>query len=67
MLVGWVLRQLLAEAERIARDPAVIRDELARLEAELSAGRISEEEFDQREDELLDRMEETRRYTDGTH
>ncbi len=67
MFIGWVLRQLCAEAERIACDPAVLRDELARLEAELSAGRISEEEFDRREDELLDRMEEMRRYAGGEH
>ena len=36
---------------------ATIRAELARLEQQLEAGEIDEEEFDRREDELLDRLE----------
>jgi hypothetical protein len=54
---GWVIGQVLREAERIYYDPATVRAELARLEEQLEAGEISEEEFDQREDELLDRLE----------
>ena len=54
---GWVIGQVLREAERIYYDPATVRAELARLEEQLEAGEISEEEFDRREDELLDRLE----------
>ncbi|MBT2387021.1 gas vesicle protein GvpG [Streptomyces sp. ISL-11] len=61
--VGWVLRQVLAEAERLYYDPATVRYELKELEARLTAGLIDEEEFDRREDALLDRLEEARRWT----
>ncbi|MFF0199694.1 gas vesicle protein GvpG [Streptomyces sp. NPDC005017] len=54
---AWVIRQVLSEAERIYYDPAAIRAELARLEEQLEAGEIDEDEFDRREDELLDRLE----------
>lgn len=54
---GWVLRQVVAEAERIYYDPATVRAELSRLEEQLEDGAITEEEFDRMEDELLDRME----------
>ncbi|MFI6012408.1 gas vesicle protein GvpG [Streptomyces sp. NPDC051243] len=54
---AWVIEQVLREAERLYYDPAAVRAELARLEEELTAGEISEEEFDRREDELLDRLE----------
>ena len=49
--------QVLHEAERIYYDPATVRAELARLEEQLLAGEIDEEEFDRQEDELLDRLE----------
>lgn len=54
---AWVIRQVMREAERIYYDPATIRAELASLEEQLEAGEIDEEEFDRREDELLDRLE----------
>ncbi|MGW2747303.1 gas vesicle protein GvpG [Streptomyces sp. NPDC001450] len=54
---AWVIGQVLREAERIYYDPATVRAELARLEEQLEAGEITEEEFDRREDELLDRLE----------
>lgn len=53
----WVINQLVAEAERQYYDPAVVRAELGLLERRLEAGEIDEEEFDRREDELLDRLE----------
>ncbi|KNB52283.1 gas vesicle protein GvpG [Streptomyces caatingaensis] len=61
LFVGWVLRRLLAEAERIFYDPAAVQAELRALEEELAAGRLDGEEFDRREDALLDRLEEARR------
>ncbi|AYN38534.1 gas vesicle protein [Streptomyces dangxiongensis] len=63
---AWAVRQVLQEAERIYYDPATVRAELARLEEQLEAGEITEEEFDQREDELLDRLETTVRSGDTT-
>ncbi|MFF4801139.1 gas vesicle protein GvpG [Streptomyces sp. NPDC001351] len=54
---GWVIGQVLHEAERIYYDPATVRAELARLEERLEAGEIDEEEFDRQEDELLDRLD----------
>ncbi|MET9415599.1 gas vesicle protein GvpG [Streptomyces klenkii] len=59
--VGWVLRRVVAEAERLYYDPAVVGRELKALEEQLIAGLIGEEEFDRREDALLDRLAETRR------
>jgi len=63
---GWVMGQVLKEAERIYYDPSTIRAELARLEEQLDAGEITEEEFDRQEDELLDRMEIATRRSAGT-
>lgn len=54
---AWVIGQVVQEAERIYYDPATVRSELAQLEEQLEAGEIDEEEFDRREDELLDRLE----------
>ncbi|HEX5565376.1 MAG TPA: gas vesicle protein GvpG [Streptomyces sp.] len=53
---GWVLRQVVAEAERQYRDPSAIQRELHDLARQLDEGLIDEEEFDRREDELLDRL-----------
>lgn len=67
---AWVIRQVLEEAERLYYDPATVRTELAALEEQLTTGEIDEEEFDRREDELLDRLEialaRTARASDGT-
>ncbi|MEU8844947.1 gas vesicle protein GvpG [Streptomyces sp. Marseille-Q5077] len=54
---AWVIGQVLNEAERLYYDPATVRAELAALEEQLTSGEIDEEEFDRREDELLDRLE----------
>jgi hypothetical protein len=59
---AWVIGQVLDEAERIYYDPATVRSELARLEDLLESGEIDEEEFDRREDELLDRLEHEAEY-----
>jgi len=54
---GWVLRQVVAEAERQYYDPSAIQRELLDLSRQLDEGLIDEEEFDRREDELLDRLQ----------
>ncbi|SED41458.1 Gas vesicle protein G [Streptomyces sp. 2224.1] len=53
----WVLDQVLLTAEREYYDPEPVREELAVLEQQLLDGSITSEEFDSREDELLDRLE----------
>ncbi|MFH8573506.1 gas vesicle protein GvpG [Streptomyces sp. NPDC017993] len=53
----WVLDQVLLTAEREYYDPEPVRAQLADLEQQLLSGRIGDEEFDRREDELLDRLE----------
>lgn len=63
---AWAIGLVLHEAERIYYDPAAVRAELARLEERLEAGEITEEEFDRREDELLDRLEIAMRSGDST-
>ncbi|MEU0088565.1 gas vesicle protein GvpG [Streptomyces sp. NPDC006274] len=53
---SWVLRQVVAEAERQYYDPAVVHRELAELVERFEAGEMDETEFDRREDELLARL-----------
>jgi hypothetical protein len=63
----WVLRQVVAEAERRYYDPGEVLQELSALAARLDAGEIDQDEFDRREDELLGRLEQTPvRYLDDT-
>ncbi|WP_328321494.1 gas vesicle protein GvpG [Streptomyces sp. NBC_00388] len=54
---AWVIDQVLVTAEQEYYDPEPVRQQLADLEKELLSGRIGDDEFDRREDELLDRLE----------
>ncbi|PWI42933.1 gas vesicle protein GvpG [Streptomyces sp. ICBB 8177] len=54
---AWVIQQVVRTAEAECYDPAPVRAQLAALEQDLLDGNIDEEEFDRREDELLDRLE----------
>jgi hypothetical protein len=58
----WVLDQVVQAAEREHYDPGPVRTQLAELERELLSGDIDEEEFDRREDELLDWLAECETY-----
>jgi hypothetical protein len=58
--VAWIGEQVALEAERERSDEARVRRELAQLEVELEFGRISEQEFEEREDALLERLERAR-------
>lgn len=53
----WVLDQVLLTAEREYYDPEPVRQELRELERQLLDESITPEEFDRREDDLLDRLE----------
>ncbi|MFG3350258.1 gas vesicle protein GvpG [Streptomyces sp. NPDC048018] len=61
----WVVDQVLTAAEREYYDPAAVLQELKNLEARLTSGEIDEDEYDRREDELLDRLEEIERFRQG--
>jgi len=54
--LGWVVGQVVDEAEAQYRDPRRIRIEVARAEAALAAGEIDEREYEAIERELLDRL-----------
>ncbi len=54
--VVWVAEQLQDAAERELHDPGVLRAQLAALNQELENGDISLAEFEQAEEELLDRL-----------
>jgi hypothetical protein len=54
--VVWLGEQLEAEARRQWSDPAVVRRELAEVEAAYEAGELTEQERDARQDELVARL-----------
>jgi hypothetical protein len=56
--VLWIFRQVHGAAkEDMANEKQRITAELSRLHGLLETGRLSEEEFDQREQALLDRLD----------
>jgi len=54
--LGWVLDQVVQEAEAQLHDPTRIRAELADAEAALERGEIDEETYEDLERELLGRL-----------
>lgn len=65
-MIVWVLKQVVAAAEREYYDPVNIQRALAELESRLDQGVIDEKEFERQEDVLLDRLEEARQWANGT-
>lgn len=59
--VKWVGEKLLEVADRELYDPDRIREELMSLQAKLDMEEISEEEYNARETELLERLTEIQR------
>jgi hypothetical protein len=53
----WIAEQLAAYAEGELNDENAVRRLLVDAEAALEAGELTEQEFDQIEDELLDRLD----------
>ncbi|MEU0098497.1 gas vesicle protein GvpG [Streptomyces sp. NPDC006267] len=62
----WVLDQVVRAAEEEYYDPEPVRARLAQLEQDLLSGHLDAEEFDRREDELLDRLDEIEEYRNST-
>lgn len=58
--VAWVGEQVAQEAERELDDEARVRRELAQLELDFELGRMTEGEFEEREDQLLERLARAR-------
>lgn len=58
----WVLQTVLDEAERKYYDEAAIHHEMAELEKQHQAGAIDDEAFEEREEQLLERLLEARKY-----
>jgi gas vesicle protein GvpG len=52
----WVAERVLEEAERQLNDPDLIEQQIVEAEAAYERGEMSEEEFDQIEEELLQRL-----------
>jgi hypothetical protein len=60
-LAYWTAEKVADAAEREHYGPSAVRRELADLYRQLDDGSIGPDEFDLREDELLDRMAEGQR------
>ena len=58
----WVLETVLKEAERHYYDTAAIRQQMADLDAQHRGGAIGDEEFERREEALLERLIEAQRF-----
>ena len=54
--VAWVAEQVAEEAERELDQETRLRRELGSLELEHELGELTDEEFEQREDELLEEL-----------
>jgi hypothetical protein len=54
--LGWVVDQVVQEAEAQLHDPARIRVELTEAEAALARGEMDEQTYEQLERELLSRL-----------
>jgi Gas vesicle protein G len=52
----WVAERVLEEAERQLNDPELIEQQIIEAEAAYERGELSEEEFEQIEQNLLDRL-----------
>lgn len=55
----WIAEQLASVAERELDDDQAVRRLLVEAEIEFEAGRITEDEYERIEDELLDRLDLT--------
>lgn len=59
---AWVLEKVVQAAEQEYYDPTPVQEQLVELERARTAGKIDEEEFTHREEELLGRLEEIKAY-----
>lgn len=65
--VLWVARQVARAAQQeLAAEEEAITAELVELYMRLETGKVTEQEFDAREKELLDRLDEIQAYSSGS-
>jgi uncharacterized protein YhaN len=57
----WTIDRVIDNAADQLYSPAAVRRELAELSRQLDQGLIDAKEFDRREDEILDRLDEGRK------
>jgi hypothetical protein len=60
----WIAEQLAAQADQELDEQTVVRRLLLEAEAALERGELTEREFDQIEDELLDRLDRSEAVAD---
>jgi hypothetical protein len=65
--VAWISEQVANEAERELNDETRVRRGLGQLEMQLDMGQISEQEFEEREDALLERLARAREGVSDGH
>ncbi|MGH2365514.1 MAG: gas vesicle protein GvpG [Chloroflexota bacterium] len=58
--VRWIFRQIALAAERELMDDEPVRDELLELQLMLETGDVTEAEYIQREEQLMQRLREVR-------
>lgn len=63
--VAWIGEQVALEADRHLDDEARLRSELGRLELAREQGELTEEEFEEIEDVLLEELALARRHAAG--
>lgn len=61
----WIAKKVHDMAMEEFLDEEKVREELRDLYVSLEAGKISEEEFERREEELVERMEEIESYKEA--
>jgi len=64
-LVQWIGGKLQETAETEITDDSKVREELLELQMRLELEEISEEEYDEKEKKLLERLEAIRKYKEG--
>lgn len=64
--VVWVAEKIDEMAETEFTDDSSVREELLELQMRLELEEITEDEYQQRETELMDRLEEIRKYKEGS-
>ncbi len=60
----WIAERVAEEARRELDDETGIRRQLAELETSHALGELTDEEYESREDELLERLARARELTD---
>ncbi len=61
----WVVEKIAEQAETELYDEEPVLKELSRLYASFEAGQISLEQFEAKEQTLLDRLEQIKRHREG--